>query len=565
MPEQPDMFFRVYHKDSNVNDSTSSFSLIKQDQQSIEYFLDQLVDNISQEWRKEFSKNGSLNEVEGRYYATIYNMQITFYNKDLKMFLKLLYYHLYNKERFANIHEEWKNYCNNEKTSCPMIHGFEFYNLKLEHIHLSNISFSLCSFINSNFTGVDFTNAELYNADFSKAKLSEVDFSNAILGEDDFSNAELFKANFSNTNSYDANFSSAELDDANFSNTNSYNDNFSGARLSEADFSNAKLYDANFSKAELGDADFSNAKLSEADFSNAKLYDANFSNAELDDADFSKAVLDEADFSNARLFKANFSNAELDDADFSKAVFTYVNFVEARCRKTIFDGTDFLTSTTNEMFFEPPQEKDVSDIQLTNVNLNNINITEELKSVFEYNRRKTKWEEYYNYNEAPDSTTVLIKLFNRLRHPIKTAIKLFWWSTDYGYSTLRILLTLSIITLLFSGIYLIGYYTNNPLIELTPIIDTINCDIDSQNIIKNKLTLNHIQIVLRSIYFSIVTMTTLGFGDITVNPASYFGHIIVSIQVILGYIGLGALITRIGTLFNSTGPTVTPNEYKQNN
>ena len=101
------------------------------------------------------------------------------------------------------------------------------------------------------------------------------------------------------------------------------------------------------------------------------------------------------------------------------------------------------------------------------------------------------------------------------------------------------------------------------MIELTPTINTINCDIDSQNLIKDKLALNNIQIVLRSIYFSIVTMTTLGFGDITVNPASYIGHVIVSIQVILGYIGLGALITRIGTLFNSAGLTTTPKEYNK--
>ena len=42
-------------------------------------------------------------------------------------------------------------------------------------------------------------------------------------------------------------------------------------------------------------------------------------------------------------------------------------------------------------------------------------------------------------------------------------------------------------------------------------------------------------------YYSIVTFTTLGFGDIV--PTTLFGRILVTIEVILGYIGLGGLIS----------------------
>ena len=41
-------------------------------------------------------------------------------------------------------------------------------------------------------------------------------------------------------------------------------------------------------------------------------------------------------------------------------------------------------------------------------------------------------------------------------------------------------------------------------------------------------------------YFSIVTYTTLGFGDVV--PASAIGEIIVSTEVILGYVTLGLLL-----------------------
>ena len=42
-------------------------------------------------------------------------------------------------------------------------------------------------------------------------------------------------------------------------------------------------------------------------------------------------------------------------------------------------------------------------------------------------------------------------------------------------------------------------------------------------------------------YFSIVTFTTLGFGD--VKPSCLAGEILVTLEVILGYIGLGGLIS----------------------
>ncbi len=46
-------------------------------------------------------------------------------------------------------------------------------------------------------------------------------------------------------------------------------------------------------------------------------------------------------------------------------------------------------------------------------------------------------------------------------------------------------------------------------------------------------------------YFSIVTFTTLGFGDVT--PTGNAGEVWVMLEVILGYIGLGGLISIFTT------------------
>ena len=68
-----------------------------------------------------------------------------------------------------------------------------------------------------------------------------------------------------------------------------------------------------------------------------------------------------------------------------------------------------------------------------------------------------------------------------------------------------------------------------------------------------------LMILFRALYFSVVTMTTLGFGDMHVNAQNYSwgwwaGHLFLSIQVLLGYILLGALITRFAILFTTGAP-----------
>ena len=42
-------------------------------------------------------------------------------------------------------------------------------------------------------------------------------------------------------------------------------------------------------------------------------------------------------------------------------------------------------------------------------------------------------------------------------------------------------------------------------------------------------------------YYSIVTYTTLGFGDVT--PKHWFGELVVTLEVIFGYLTLGLLVS----------------------
>lgn len=50
----------------------------------------------------------------------------------------------------------------------------------------------------------------------------------------------------------------------------------------------------------------------------------------------------------------------------------------------------------------------------------------------------------------------------------------------------------------------------------------------------------------------IVTMTTLGFGDIRAAPGSVPGYALLTLHVIFGYVLLGALVTRLSILFQES-------------
>ena len=49
------------------------------------------------------------------------------------------------------------------------------------------------------------------------------------------------------------------------------------------------------------------------------------------------------------------------------------------------------------------------------------------------------------------------------------------------------------------------------------------------------------------------------------NPQSIWGHILLTIQVILGYVLLGALVTRFAVLFTAGGPAGKFEDEKKEN
>ena len=123
-------------------------------------------------------------------------------------------------------------------------------------------------------------------------------------------------------------------------------------------------------------------------------------------------------------------------------------------------------------------------------------------------------------------------------------VRPFWWTSDYGRSTARILLLFLTLATAFALAYCTWGVASPPGI--------VHRLFENEN---EAFLVDHHLVMLRSFYFSVVTMTTLGFGDMHAFAGSYWGHVLLTCQVLLGYFFLGALVTRLAILFQAGGPS----------
>lgn len=224
-----------------------------------------------------------------------------------------------------------------------------------------------------------------------------------------------------------------------------------------------------------------------------------FFGTNLNEAKFSFADLTNTILCNAQLKVAEFEFVDLRKATFFESKLQEASFTQARVDAETLIRDCYIDKNTN---FE-------------GVGLGNIRITPGERQLLEYNIRRKNWEKWYPKQ-------------NRF---LSWIVWTFWEVSDYGLSTGRIIFSFFGLAFLFSLVYWRFsqiLYVNGGQGE--------------------------IQGFIHALYFSIVTMTTLGFGDIAANPGSVWGQVLLMFQVILGYVLLGALITRFAVLFTAGGP-----------
>lgn len=275
----------------------------------------------------------------------------------------------------------------------------------------------------------------------------------------------------------------------------------------------ADFLGANLSYVELSDyggiASPPQVCLRGASFLRAVLEHGRFVGADLREVDLTGADLIDVMLSGARLENATLKGARLNgrygrqNFYWRGACFDGAQIQGANLRRAIAD------SSTS--FWECVLDRDTD---FREVALASIQLEQGKKEVLRYNIRRKNWEDWYEEHWF-------------WRWPVRC----FWALSDYGRSTGRIIGSFFVLAVVFAFVY-----------RLWP-----GC-----LIVRGEV--GYIRGFVHALYFSVVTMTTLGFGDIAANPDSWGGQVLLMVQVILGYVLLGALVTRFAVLFTAGGP-----------
>lgn len=209
--------------------------------------------------------------------------------------------------------------------------------------------------------------------------------------------------------------------------------------------------------------------------------------ANLEQATLSGADLTRADLRSARLDQVRMIRATLDHADFERAVLTEVSARGSSCEDTRFDRTKLARACLRELQSAGSAswlEAEIDEVDFTGAYLLRRHILDQ------------------NY----------IHEFRNVGR-LNSAIYWVWWLTsDCGRSLLRWGVCTVIVTALFG----LGYMAVDVDFGASPT-------------------------ELSPFYFSLVTITTLGYGDVL--PSSTWAQAMVMAEVAMGYMMLGGMLS----------------------
>lgn len=430
----------------------------------------------------------------------------------------------------------------------------------------------------ADLSGADLTNVDLTGSDLSGSNLYDADLSGADLGKANLSEAFLGKANLSGAKLVGANLSEADLSFAILSGALLFQANLSGAKLVKADLSGARLREANLSGAELNWANLSSALLRRANLSRAQIKSAILSGALLWHANLSGAYLGYADLSGADLsgavlIKTNLREADLRGTNLSDTNLTEADLAGVRTTKSWRVPPCWRLKTTRLFgrIWYPPT-------RFLGAAVDNLKPTNPLlKRHIQDQQYLEAWvtrawsEDFFNTDYRLFQRLWLILKYSFLQ-PLRATILFFWGITSRCGTGIFTWLGWSVAIALFFGLlYAHGdlYVRANrrPAVKPAWAVSHLTLPDKAPDPDARKIPgLVRIQVgrlpglfpaswtpaleikhhtPFAPYYYSIVTFTTLGFGDVV--PVNLAGQILVAIEVILGYLMLGGLISIFAT------------------
>ncbi len=282
--------------------------------------------------------------------------------------------------------------------------------------------------------------------------------------------------------------------------------------LSGIDFTGTDFFEAKLTSANLKHAKMDRAELSGADLSHAGLYKAKLIAATLTAANLEGADLTQADLSGADLRGANLLGADLTGADLSNA-----NLANADLRDTCLENANISCASLCTARVEGANVTGVVYGSLRDMSGCYLGIRG-LDSVYGNALfvRDARDQDYIDTLEASIS-----KMPKGFAKSVELALFKAWGLFDHGRSLLKVGVYALFLATLYGVIYSFDMWLEWGMLDYS----------------------NSAQSWFTPFYVSLVTYTTLGYGDVTAE--NVYGEIMVISEVVLGYFTLGLLLSII--------------------
>jgi len=295
--------------------------------------------------------------------------------------------------------------------------------------------------------------------------------------------------------------------------------NLSGCLLDRANLSSAHLKNSNLSHASLDFADLSHARLDSANLAFAHLENAVFLFASLKRADLRGAFLKKAAIEDAVLRNANLSHAHLEEAILAFSDCSNVDFVNAFLNGANLCGVSLEKANVSSIKYD----HSILWATLKKAHFNPLKIWKRRTDILLDTTLRCKGVHAACYGSQRFATFLkgqdfLEELLETRKGRIICAI--WWLFADCGRSFLRWGFWSSVIIFLFGMIYWLLGVGN---FHLT----TLRYNMGSM------------------MYFSVVTFSTLGFGDVI--PRTPIALFLTGLEVFTGYFMMGGLISIFST------------------
>ena len=413
-----------------------------------------------------------------------------------------------------------------------MDNGFNYKNLRFDKdIYLAIITAAqTCKIAEWNAWRIANPNREIWlqGATFNDIDLTNINLHHAHLDGASFINcrlccAKLNYAHLDHTNFIDvpaacsnfnwACFSNFSIDHVNFNESSFHNTIFNNGYIHYSSFDNSDMLKAKFRSLEIIQTSFIETNLNSTNFLDVCMNRANFLHGRMDKIAFDFVSIINADLSNLDLYQAYIENSEIGRC----------NLESTKIVKSSLCGTNFFGSYVNEKTCLTLCEID-KDTDFSFVALDSMQIDPPLLTALKTNIRRKEWAKYYK------------------KHPQKALfIKPFWWVSDYGSSTTRVIISFIIAIIAYTLIY-------TYIASFSQVIQNVQ--------IPNAPSLNLFsEYVFKMFNFTLASLFTFSTSSLIVGRRWFvFAYFVVCCNFLTGYFLLAILVTRLSILSQSLAP-----------